>query len=140
MPAVDVNYQVSGSGLPGYFTHGIGSRESGWDGVVDALNADYNCVCARFSGTSSVSESSQYGGFSHQRRQWKIKSVVNAMRQDGAADILSRLINRWFSDAFAKGHPEASGARIKQVQDTPEDVFASVSRAHFYTPESVNII
>ncbi len=56
----------------------------------------------------------------------KVKGVVNLMREKGVSQLLKNLINRWFSDEFIANYPDIVEARIKQVIETPEDVFLSV--------------
>lgn len=56
----------------------------------------------------------------------KVKGVVAAIRRDGAAKILPTLVDRWFTEDFAAANPDVIEARLKQVLDTPEDVFTSV--------------
>jgi len=56
----------------------------------------------------------------------KVKGVVAAMRSKGVEPLLRTLIDRWYTDPFIAAHPDKIDARIKQVIDTPEDVFLSV--------------
>ena len=56
----------------------------------------------------------------------KVKGVVSAIRRYGSAEVLPTLIERWFTDEFAQDNPDAISARLRQVVDTPEDVFAAV--------------
>ena len=56
----------------------------------------------------------------------KVKGVVALMREKGVEPVLNTLIKRWYTDQFIASHPDAVEARIKQVVDTPEDVFLSV--------------
>ena len=56
----------------------------------------------------------------------KVKGVVAAMRERGVKPVLQTLIERWYTDDFIARRPEAIEARIKQVVDTPGDVFLSV--------------
>ncbi len=56
----------------------------------------------------------------------KVKGVVSAIRRDGSAEVLPTLFERWFMDEFAQENPDAISARLQQVVDTPEDVFAAV--------------
>ena len=56
----------------------------------------------------------------------KVKGVVAAIRRDGAANILPTLVDRWFTESFFGANPDVVQARLKQVLDTPEDVFTSV--------------
>ena len=56
----------------------------------------------------------------------KIKGVVAMMREKGVKPVLKTLINRWYTDEFVASRPDAVEARIKQVVETPEEVFLSV--------------
>ena len=56
----------------------------------------------------------------------KVKGVVNLMREKGVSPLLKTLINRWFTDEFIANSPDIVEARIKQVVETPEEVFLSV--------------
>ena len=55
-----------------------------------------------------------------------VKGVVNLMREKGVSSLLKTLINRWFTDEFIANYPDIVEARIKQVVETPEEVFLSV--------------
>ena len=56
----------------------------------------------------------------------KVKGVVNLMREKGVSPLFKTLINRWFTDEFIANYPDIVEARIKQVVETPEEVFLSV--------------
>lgn len=56
----------------------------------------------------------------------RVKSVVAAIREKGAEPVLKTLIQRWYTDEFIARRPDAIDARIKQVIDTPAEVFFSV--------------
>ena len=56
----------------------------------------------------------------------KVKGVVNLMREKGVSPMLKTLINRWFTNEFIVNYPDIVEARIKQVVETPEEVFLSV--------------
>jgi pimeloyl-ACP methyl ester carboxylesterase len=56
----------------------------------------------------------------------KVQSVVTAMRQKGVAQVLETLIDRWYTDAFIKAHPEIVERRMQQVTGTDESVFLNV--------------
>ncbi len=56
----------------------------------------------------------------------KLNAVRDAMSKNGVAATLATFVDRWFTDDFIAAHPEAITARLKQVTDTPEDVFLSV--------------
>ena len=55
-----------------------------------------------------------------------VRAVVSAMRQQGIAEVLSTLANRWFTDAFIAEHPEVVEARMAQVIGTDPEVFLNV--------------
>ena len=55
-----------------------------------------------------------------------VKGMVAMMREKGVKPVLKTLINRWYTDEFVANRPDAVEARVKQVVDTPEEVFLSV--------------
>jgi len=44
MAAADVSYRISGRGPVLYLVHGIGSRKTTWDELIDGLEDDFTCV------------------------------------------------------------------------------------------------
>ena len=56
----------------------------------------------------------------------KLNAVRDAMAKKGVGPVISTLVARWYTDEFIAAHPEAIAARIKQVEDTPENVFLNV--------------
>ena len=44
MAAIDVSYRVEGQGPALYLVHGIGSRQSTWDTLIDGLKDRFTCV------------------------------------------------------------------------------------------------
>ncbi len=44
MAAVEVSYRIEGTGPALYLVHGIGSRKSTWDELIDGLKQDFTCV------------------------------------------------------------------------------------------------
>jgi pimeloyl-ACP methyl ester carboxylesterase len=44
MTAVDVSYRISGQGPALYLVHGIGSRKTTWDELIDGLDDRFTCV------------------------------------------------------------------------------------------------
>ena len=44
MPAIDVSYRVKGQGPALYMVHGIGSRKTTWDELVEGLKDHFTCV------------------------------------------------------------------------------------------------
>ena len=63
----------------------------------------------------------------------KVKAVIAAMEEQGIEPVLNTLIARWYTDAFIAARPEAIAARIKQVVDTPADIFMNVFRIYAET-------
>ncbi len=56
----------------------------------------------------------------------KLKKVGKAMEKSGVIPVLSTFVERWYTDAFIESSPDKIKARLKQVEDTPTDVFLSV--------------
>lgn len=56
----------------------------------------------------------------------KLQAVGDAMEEKGVIPVLSTLVERWYTDEFVKARPDAVEARLKQVEDTPANVFKSV--------------
>ena len=56
----------------------------------------------------------------------KVKGVVARMRDEGIDNVLTTLVNRWYTDEFAAANPAIIDHRIEQVNTTPPDVFLSV--------------
>lgn len=56
----------------------------------------------------------------------KLKAVGDAMQTRGVAAVVGTLVERWYTDAFIAARPDAVEERIRQVLDTPEDVFLNV--------------
>ena len=44
MTAVDVSYEIRGTGSVVYFVHGIGSRKEGWNPLIEQLERSFTCV------------------------------------------------------------------------------------------------
>ena len=60
----------------------------------------------------------------------KVWAVVKAMEDKGIPQVLETLVDRWFTDAFIKAHPDLVEARIDQVLSTDADVFMNVFRIY----------
>ncbi len=56
----------------------------------------------------------------------KLQGVISAMEEQGIVPVLSTLVARWYTDEFIAARPDLIETRIKQVNDTPDDVFLSV--------------
>ena len=63
----------------------------------------------------------------------KVQAVISAMEERGIGEVLETLIGRWFTDDFVANRPEAIQARLRQVTDTPAEVFMNVFRIYAQT-------
>ena len=63
----------------------------------------------------------------------KLAAVIGAMREKGIEPVLKTLIERWYTDEFIAARPDAIENRIKQVVDTPANVFLDVFRIYAET-------
>ena len=63
----------------------------------------------------------------------KVQAVITAMEEKGIGQVLETLIGRWFTDDFVANRPEAIQARLRQVADTPAEVFMDVFRIYAET-------
>ncbi len=63
----------------------------------------------------------------------RVKAVVKRMEDEGVGPVLPALVARWYTDEFASARPDAIEARIKQVVDTPEQVFLAVFHVYAET-------
>ena len=63
----------------------------------------------------------------------KLAAVANAMNEKGVIPVISTLVERWYTDQFIEQRPDLIAMRIKQVEDTPEDVFKEVFRIYSTT-------
>ena len=75
--------------------------------------------------TASVSLFSTAAGRSDEDRA-KLSAVGAAMRSKGIGETLGTFVSRWFTDEFIAAQPQRVEARLRQVTDTPADVFLSV--------------
>ncbi|WP_282609201.1 alpha/beta fold hydrolase [Pelagibius sp. Alg239-R121] len=63
----------------------------------------------------------------------KVLGVIEAMEEKGIERVLETLVERWYTDHFIDTRPEAIRARIKQVIDTPAQIFMNVFRIYAET-------
>lgn len=63
----------------------------------------------------------------------KVKGVVKAMEDRGIPNILTTLVDRWFTDDFIAQNQDLVGARLKEVLETPPEVFLAVFRVYAST-------
>ena len=179
MSAVDCAYFIEGDGPPLLMVHGIGARHKTWQGFVDNLKSDFQCISfdLRGHGESPVPPTPytlddlvndvealrvklgidrmhiighSLGGMigpayarAYPERVMslgllstaagrtaddsaKVKAVVAAMEERGIIEVLEALVARWFTDDFIANRPDAIQARLRQVTETPADVFLSV--------------
>lgn len=60
----------------------------------------------------------------------KVWAVVQAMEEKGVANVLSTLVNRWYTDAFIRDHGDIVQRRLQQVIDTDPEIFLNVFRIY----------
>lgn len=60
----------------------------------------------------------------------KVWGVVRAMEEKGIPQVLDTLIDRWYTDDFARERPDIVQRRLKQVVDTDPEVFLNVFRIY----------
>ena len=179
MTAIDVSYRIEGSGPALYMVHGIGSRKTTWDSLINALKDRFTCVSYDLRGhgdspvpqtpysleelvedldalrlklgheaihiighslggmigpayarcypdqTLSVGLLSTAAGRNDEDRA-KLQAVGDAMATNGIMPTITTLVARWYTDEFIAQRPDLIEMRIKQVEDTPADVFLSV--------------
>lgn len=63
----------------------------------------------------------------------KVKGVVKAMHDKGIGQVLDTLVDRWYTEDFIATNPDAVKGRLKQVMDTPAEVFLEVFRIYAET-------
>ncbi|MEQ8898563.1 MAG: alpha/beta hydrolase [Roseovarius sp.] len=56
----------------------------------------------------------------------KVQGVVAAMERDGIPNILSTLVDRWYTDDFAASNPDKVQARLDQITGMSAEVFLNV--------------
>lgn len=56
----------------------------------------------------------------------KVQGVVAAMERDGIPNILSTLVDRWYTDDFAARNPDKVQARLDQITGMSAEVFLNV--------------
>jgi pimeloyl-ACP methyl ester carboxylesterase len=179
MTAIDVSYRIEGNGPALYMVHGIGSRKTTWDSLINELKDSFTCVSydLRGHGDSPIPQTPyslqelvedleslrsklgheaihiighSLGGMigpayarSYPHRalsvgllstaagrndddRSKLQAVGNAMKKNGIMPTITTLVARWYTDEFIAQRPDLIEMRIKQVEDTPADVFLSV--------------
>jgi pimeloyl-ACP methyl ester carboxylesterase len=179
MSAVDCAYFIEGDGPPLLMVHGIGARHKTWQGLVNYLKSDFQCISfdLRGHGESPVPPAPyslddlvddvealrvklgidrmhiighSLGGMigpayaraypervmslgllstaagRTEEDSARVERVVAAMEERGIMEVLETLVARWFTDDFIANRPDAIQARLRQVTETPADVFLSV--------------
>ncbi|MGR3914598.1 MAG: alpha/beta fold hydrolase [Gammaproteobacteria bacterium] len=56
----------------------------------------------------------------------RLRALFDAMQARGVAAVAGEFTARWFTEDFIKARPDAVAARLRQVLDTPPEVFKSV--------------
>ena len=186
MSALDCAYFIEGRGPALLMVHGIGSRHSVWQELVDHLKSDFQCIGYDLRGHGeSPTPSTPFtlddlvadvealreklgierlhiighslGGMIgpayarvHPERvlslgllstaagrspedSAKVQAVIAAMDEKGIGQVLQTLIGRWFTDDFVARRPDAIEARLRQVVETPAELFMNVFRIYAET-------
>jgi pimeloyl-ACP methyl ester carboxylesterase len=186
MGAVDCAYFIEGQGPTLLMVHGIGSRHTVWEGLVEQLESDFQCISydLRGHGESPIPSTPftlddlvadvealrgklgieslhiighSLGGMigpayakAHPERvrslgllstaagrtpedRERICAMISAMEEKGIGRVVETSIGRWFTDDFVANRPDAIEARLRQVVDTPADVFMNVFRIYAET-------
>ncbi|MDA7963580.1 alpha/beta hydrolase [Ruegeria sp.] len=60
----------------------------------------------------------------------KVWAVVQMMQEKGVEQVLPTLVDRWYTDRFITENRAIVDRRLKQVIDTPEEVFLNVFRIY----------
>lgn len=63
----------------------------------------------------------------------KVIGVVERMEREGIGNVLETLVDRWYTDRFAKANPDVVRARLDQVLSTDPAVFLNVFRIYAET-------
>ena len=63
----------------------------------------------------------------------KILTVIKSMEKKGVAEVLSTLIDRWFTDSFISSSPDIIEHRMQQVINTDPEIFMNVFRIYANT-------
>lgn len=66
----------------------------------------------------------------------KVWAVVKAMQDKGIPEVLSTLIDRWYTDRFVAEHRDIVDRRLKQVIETDPEIFLNVFRIYAGTEMS----
>jgi pimeloyl-ACP methyl ester carboxylesterase len=56
----------------------------------------------------------------------RLKSVFDSMKEMGVMAVIKTLVERWYTEEFIAARPDLIAMRIKQVEDTPENIFLNV--------------
>lgn len=60
----------------------------------------------------------------------KVWAVVKAMEKRGVENVLTTLVDRWYTDTFIAEHDDIVQRRLKQVIDTDPEIFLNVFRIY----------
>jgi 3-oxoadipate enol-lactonase len=103
MSAIEVSYRVSGEGPPLYLVHGIGSRQTTWDELIDGLKDRFTCVSYDLRG---------HGDSPQPPTPYTLDDLVDdleALRQKLGHDrihIAGHSLGGMIGPAYALAHPE----------------------------------
>lgn len=103
MAAVEVSYRIRGAGPPLYLVHGIGSRKTTWEEIIDGLEDRFTCVSYDLRG---------HGDSPQPPTPYSLDDLVDdleALRQQLGHDrihVAGHSLGGMIGPAYALAHPE----------------------------------
>ncbi len=150
LPLLTPHFTVITYDLRGHGTSPMPNGEFGLDALVDDLERVRESVqveAAHFAGHSlggmiAPAYARRYpdrvlslgllstAAFRTEDDSAKVQGVVQLMKEQGIANVLPTLTDRWFTDAFIAEHGDVVEQRLRQVISTDPDVFLNVFRIY----------
>ncbi len=60
----------------------------------------------------------------------KVWAAIHAIEENGAAQVLEMLVDRWYTDPFMRAQPEIVRRRLNQIIAMDQDIFMNVFRIY----------
>ena len=161
---LDISYQIVGEGDPVIFIHGIGSKKTSWNSVVNELKKQFLCITYDLRGHGDSKDiSSDFNLNDLVEDIEKIRSHLDIDKMHLVGHSLGGmigpaytkkypnkkkisqsifcvfsvlLINRRFTDIFIQQNQNIINKRIEQIKNTPISVFLKVFRIYALTEMS----
>ena len=100
---VDCVHSIVGNGPPIFMIHGIGSRRSGWDGIIEYLKGDFTCISYDLRGHG---ESPNSGGpFTLDELVADLEALQARLEID-QAHVIGHSLGGMIGPAYARAHPD----------------------------------